>query len=539
MGYQISAPPGITINQVDYDDSQLQNIANGRGWIGFTYWNGGTAPVHPNGTAVDAAASGPSLDTNWTAYWGIELRCVQSVCSWPGQIQLDQITVYASEAQGPSITPVADPSSLWARPGTGSGTRQATLGPLPVAGADSSGVCSLSLQVGASAPIADPSLPPPNNSSWQECQRQRVGQRRSTRATTSAARGNYPSTLQATNAAGLPNAPMSETLNVDNDPVSVSLSTPDDPNPTVWVNHAVTVDATPSTGPSGLGGMNCSVDGGAAQSYPAGGLDRQRRRGENCLLHRLEQRRRPAGQPQLRHQFGDGSHRRGPAGDEPGAREPERPDRRWSPIRVTASPAWPAGSIEMAPAGTGSWTSLPTTFTGSQLLAHFNDAGMAARTRSEVTSCDNVGNCASTTRTVMLPVADSGASREVSLEQLPAYAMRQAHGPSTMPRQLAAREAATSRMSDAGLSRGRLVSDSQRDGAVLRPQRAAASRRHSPPEGRFASRLRGASCSSRSHHAQHARSRAATARRRRSRPELRYARRRGSRPVRAWPLASR
>ena len=68
---------------------------------------------------------------------------------------------------------------------------------------------------------------------------------------------------------------MSETLNVDNDPVSVSLSTPDDPNPTVWVNHAVTVDATPSTGPSGLGGMNCSVNGAAAQSYPAGGPDRR------------------------------------------------------------------------------------------------------------------------------------------------------------------------------------------------------------------------------------------------------------------------
>ena len=84
--------------------------------------------------------------------------------------------------------------------------------------------------------------------------------------------GQLPVTLQATNAAGLPNAPMSETLNVDNDPVSVSLSTPNDPNPTVWVNHAVTVDATPSTGPSGLGGMSCGVNGAAAQSYPAAGL---------------------------------------------------------------------------------------------------------------------------------------------------------------------------------------------------------------------------------------------------------------------------
>ena len=34
------------------------------------------------------------------------------------------------------------------------------------------------------------------------------------------------------------------------------------------------------------------------------------------------------------------------------------------------------GSVEIAPAGTGAWTSLPTTFTGSQLLAHFNDAGL-------------------------------------------------------------------------------------------------------------------------------------------------------------------
>ena len=101
MGYQISAPPGITINQVYYDDSQLQNIANGRGWIGFTYWNGGTAPVHTNGTAVDAAAPGPSLDTNLdTTYWGIELRCVQSVCSWPGLIQLDQIRCVRERGAG-------------------------------------------------------------------------------------------------------------------------------------------------------------------------------------------------------------------------------------------------------------------------------------------------------------------------------------------------------------------------------------------------------------------------------------------------------
>jgi hypothetical protein len=113
MGYRITAPPGITITNVDYDVSGLQNIADGHGWIGLTYSNSGVKPVRSPGTAVDAAASGP-LNTN---YWGIELRCVQSVCTWPGKLQLSQITVSAIEASGPSISPVAGPGSLWGQPG--------------------------------------------------------------------------------------------------------------------------------------------------------------------------------------------------------------------------------------------------------------------------------------------------------------------------------------------------------------------------------------------------------------------------------------
>ena len=119
---------------------------------------------------------------------------------------------------------------------------------------------------------------------------------------------------------------MSETLNVDNDPVSVSLSTPNDPNPTVWVNHAVTVDATPSTGPSGLGGMTCA-DGGAAQSYPAGGLtvDGDGVRTVSCTAWNN------AVDPQGSHNSGTSSVTvhidEAPPVVEPGAREPERSDR--------------------------------------------------------------------------------------------------------------------------------------------------------------------------------------------------------------------
>ena len=416
IGYRITAPAGIAINKVDYDVGRLQNIGDGYGWIGLTYWNGGTGQVRSPGTAIDAASSGP-LDT---AYWGIELRCVQSVCPYPGKIQLNQITVYSTEASGPSITPVADPGSLWNQAGLGRWIWNAPgdTWPLSVSAADLAGVCSLSAQIGTAAPITDPSLTTPNDYSWQECQ-QPVSWTGAvdTREYVSGS-GQLPVTLQATNAAALPSPPMSETLNVDNDPVSVSLSTPDDANRTVWVNHGVTVDAAPSTGPSGLDKMNCSVNGVAAQSYPAAGLtvDGDGVRTVSCTAWNN------AIDPQGNHNSGTSSITLHIDETPPSISfEPENPtDPTGLVVNTSDTESGVAGgSIQMAPAGSGSWTSLPPTFSGSQLLAHFNDSGVNGPYTFTVTSCDNVGNCASTTRTVMLPVRTQAVS-EVSLEQTPA-----------------------------------------------------------------------------------------------------------------------
>jgi hypothetical protein len=416
MGYQITAPAGITINKVVYDVAQLQNIANGRGWIGLTYWNGGTAQVRPDGTAVDAAASGASLDTNLnTSYWGIELRCVQSLCTWPGKIQLNQFQVSASETQEPSITPVTDAASLWNQNGW---VWNAAGNPwtLPMAANDPGGICSLSVQPGGSPAVADPSLPGPDDSSWQECQPATWTATVDTHEYVSGA-GQLPITLQATNAAGLPNAPMSETLNVDNQPVSVSLSTPDDPNPTLWVNHAVTVDATPSTGPSGLGGMSCGVNGGVAQTYPAGGLpvDGDGVKTVSCTAWNN------AVDPQGNHNSATSSvtvH----IDEAPPALslEPVNPNDPTGLVADTSDSesGVAGGSIDMAPAGSSSWTALPTTFTGTQLVAHFDDAGLIGPYTFRIQSCDNVGNCASTSRTLALP-ARAQAVSEVSLVRLP------------------------------------------------------------------------------------------------------------------------
>ena len=170
MGYQIAAPPGITINEVVYDDSQLQNIANARGWIGFTYWNGGTASVHPNGTALDAADSGPRWTLTWTPPTGGS-SCGASRRSARGRVRSSSasLTVYATETQGPSIAPSADPTSLWNQHGW-VWNPPGDAWPLPLTATDPGGICSLSVQAGASPPVADPSLPGPTDSSWQECE---------------------------------------------------------------------------------------------------------------------------------------------------------------------------------------------------------------------------------------------------------------------------------------------------------------------------------------------------------------------------------
>ncbi len=393
---------------------------------------------------------------------------MQSACVRPGEIQLSQITVYASEAQGPSVTPVADAGSLWDQTGRWIWNAPGNAWTLPVSAGDSSGVCSLSVQVGASPPIADSSLPAANDSSWQECQ-----QPVSWTATVDtheyvSGAGQLPVTLRATNAAGLPNAPLSETLNVDNDPVGVSLTTPDDPNPTVWVNHPVTVDATPSTGPSGLGGMSCGVNSAAAQSYPAGGLtvNGDGVKTVSCTAWNN------AVDPQGSHNVGTSSMTVHIDEAPPVlSLEPANPN---DPTGVVADASdsesgVAGGSIDMAPAGTSSWTALPTTFTGSQLVAHFDDNGLHGLYAFQVRSCDNVGNCASTSRNVMLPVRTQAVS-EVSLGQLPAQRCASGaveHDAAAPPAQSRRERASEARLAgasglslaDAGLVRPRTPAD--------------------------------------------------------------------------------
>ena len=203
---------------------------------------------------------------------------------------------------------------------------------------------------------------------------------------------------------------------MDNDPVTVSLRTPNDANPTVWVNHPVMVDAAPSTGPSGLGGMSCGVSGASALSYPTGGLplDGDGVKTASCTAWNN------AVDPQGNHNSGTNSvtvH----IDEAPPALslEPVKPGDATALVADTSDgESGVAGaSIEMAPVGTSSWTALPSTVSGTQLVGHYDDAGLRGPYTFRAQSCDNVGNCGSVTRTLTLP-ARAGAISEVSLQQI-------------------------------------------------------------------------------------------------------------------------
>jgi hypothetical protein len=76
-----------------------------------------------------------------------------------------------------------------------------------------------------------------------------------------------------------------------------------------------------------------------------------------------------------------------------------------------------SGSLEMAPVGTNNWTSLPTSFGGAQLTARFDDAQRSGRYAFRATACDNVGNCASSTEQLTLPLRIASDS-QVSLTRI-------------------------------------------------------------------------------------------------------------------------
>ncbi len=414
------APPGVTINSAWTANGDVTQIGMEGGLVAEDFWYTGGAwhgSILGGGQQWFNTGLEGSSDINSQIY-GFQIACTQDVvsggCSEPAPT-LAQLTVSGIELQGtensaPSVTGegslLTTGSWVWNPPGD--------LWPVTLYASDVSGVCNSSATFG-STQLNGPSEPR-DTTIWQQCPNPVSWSFAVDTRTEVSTDGSFPINLGATNAAGVGGYASEKIVSVDNEPVSLSFHTPNDADPNVWVNHAVAVNATPTAGPSGVGGMKCGIDRGGTTSYPAKGLTVDGDGVHTVTCTAWNNAVDPQGQPNT-----------GTASitvhiDEAPPLlhfEPQNPhDPTGLVVDASDSESGVAGgTIEMAPAGTNNWTNLPATFAGSHLLARFDDAGRSGPYSFRATACDNVGNCASTTQQLALPLRIASDS-QVSLTKI-------------------------------------------------------------------------------------------------------------------------
>jgi hypothetical protein len=364
---------------------------------GFTaeyFWNGGTQAInHVNGCNSDGYGFATGIDASFAP------------SSIGAALGVQGIRLTAEENSGPSV--VADGSNnLWFQIGhwiRGGGW------PITFTATDPSGVCGTDFVMNGQFTSEDlTSDSNPDTSSFTQCWPTDVPS--GTLDTTSLADGPLSIVYAAVNAAGVVSNP-SETLQVDNTPVSLSLSTPNDADPNVWVNHSVSVDASTSAGPSGIGGTSCATNGGASYSYPSAGIDLDGTGIWQVSCSSWNNSFDVNGQPA-----------RSPVQTTTVHIDETAPAVSLHPIDPTDPQALSAdtsdaesgvasGEIQIRPSNGASWTALATQFDGSQLHARLNDASLSpGQWVIQATACDHAGNCSSTQENVTLPVRDASLS---------------------------------------------------------------------------------------------------------------------------------
>jgi hypothetical protein len=397
---QMNAPPGIIITGATATGSVYYS---GAGWYGNSYFYGGGTAWQNGQTAMVDPAFG-------STYWGYEVQCLPGYsCSGAGRLNLSSVTLTASEGQTPNVI-ANGANNLWFQTSRGEWVWNppGDLWPLTFAASDPSGVCSMYASIG-SHNLRGP-LAVPNTSQWQQCPDPTWtpgGGGIDTRDYLTST-GPLPLAINAMNAAGLTTS-YSETVQVDNDPVEVLLSTSNDASRTIWANHALTVSATATAGPSGVGGLNCSVGGNAPQPYPARGVTVDGDGVHPVVCTAWNNAVGPQGQPNS-----TSSSTAVHIDEAPPvvSFEPQQPaDPTGVVVNATDSESGVAsGSVQIAPVGSGNWAAAPTSDDGAHLLAHLDDAGLRGPYAVRATACDNVGNCATASETLTMPLRLPAAS---------------------------------------------------------------------------------------------------------------------------------
>jgi hypothetical protein len=271
-------PPslGIVAVYTPANDVLMNPYLGANGWKAGYFWSGGTQGIADGGKccgAMDYAVGINRADLHGSRYFGFQTTCGASSCPLPADsselLDLRGIILEAVDNTPPAVRPVG-PVNLWTHVG---GYVRGTW-PMSFQASDDSGICAMYEAVDGQT-FSGPVDPKPNHGSWTQCPTPQT-----TAATVDTTRyhdGPLLLTGFAADAAAPANASSpAQTLHVDNQPVTLSLSGPTDAPSTAGVE---TVAATAAAGPSGVAGIACSLDGapyvwrpGASAQVPVTGV---------------------------------------------------------------------------------------------------------------------------------------------------------------------------------------------------------------------------------------------------------------------------
>ncbi|MFZ0386861.1 MAG: hypothetical protein WAL22_14440, partial [Solirubrobacteraceae bacterium] len=244
------AVPGITAGNINNSNSP---------WGGGVYWAGGGQEIP---TELDGGGSWYGFDS---PYFGFQLVCGATPCSIThlASLKIDgTINFSVRETVGPSLSA---PDGLWQATGWVRGQW-----PLNFSGSSPSGMCALNGTFNQ-IPLNGTSSPR-DVATWQQCAAPAVSD---TINTASYGEGPMPLYIAGYDAAG-ETVSDTETINVDNSTPTLSLSGATDAPSTAGMQY---VTATSGGSPSGIDGIDCSVDhgpehwySGASAQVPVSGL---------------------------------------------------------------------------------------------------------------------------------------------------------------------------------------------------------------------------------------------------------------------------
>ena len=219
------------------------------GWGGGFYWKGGGAQAHPG----QIAYSSPAINS---PYFGWQLICGASKCDGatkPGEITVLGLELEAAETSGPRCCPRP---AAWAPQPAGCGS---------VAGRVlrgwASGACQLAATLGGLS-VSQPVNEPQTQLTWHQCPAALFSQSFDTASVGSGP--SVPLVMWARDAAydyqagTYLSSTVTRSVNIDNAPVTLSLSGPTD---APRLRAFSTIDATATAGPSGVSRIACSLDG--------------------------------------------------------------------------------------------------------------------------------------------------------------------------------------------------------------------------------------------------------------------------------------